>query len=244
MSASDSPTYRRSLTALAAAWQAIEENPNRDTKVAMERSIGVNASPQLMVKTFHELYGMPVAHRPTQLSVSRRHLRLMLILEELDELITASGFKLRISDVAVGGQRGIVVDHVEGSRQDMVEMADGLADIVYVCYGMALEMGVDLQAVLREVHAANLTKLSADGTPIINECQHYGGDKQPPISFGTEAVSDSMGVCHLRERTNDCDNQSHFIDPRLPKGKVLKGPNYVKANIARVLGLNNYEEEK
>jgi RimJ/RimL family protein N-acetyltransferase/NTP pyrophosphatase (non-canonical NTP hydrolase) len=41
---------------------------------------------------------------------------------------------------------------------DRVEIADALADIVYVVYGTALSYEIDLNAVLAEVHASNMTK--------------------------------------------------------------------------------------
>lgn len=47
---------------------------------------------------------------------------------------------------------------------DLVEMADALADIVYVAYGNALRLGIDLDAVLDEVHRANMSKLNPDGS--------------------------------------------------------------------------------
>ena len=46
----------------------------------------------------------------------------------------------------------------------MVEAADALADLVYVVYGMAIESGIDLDRVLAEVQASNLSKLMPDGT--------------------------------------------------------------------------------
>ena len=47
---------------------------------------------------------------------------------------------------------------------DPVELLDGLADLVYVAYGCALECGFDLDAALAEVHRSNLSKLMPDGT--------------------------------------------------------------------------------
>jgi predicted HAD superfamily Cof-like phosphohydrolase len=41
---------------------------------------------------------------------------------------------------------------------DLVKIADALADIVYVAYGTALCYGIDLDAVLAEVHASNMSK--------------------------------------------------------------------------------------
>ena len=52
---------------------------------------------------------------------------------------------------------------------DTVGVADALADIVYVAYGAALSYGIDLDAVLREVHRANMSKLGPDGHPILRE---------------------------------------------------------------------------
>ena len=49
---------------------------------------------------------------------------------------------------------------------DLVGVADALADIVYVAYGSALVYGIDLDAVLDEVHSSNMTKLGADGRPV------------------------------------------------------------------------------
>ena len=52
------------------------------------------------------------------------------------------------------------------AQDDLVEIADALADIVYVAYGTARTYGIDLDAVLDEVHSSNMTKLGADGRPI------------------------------------------------------------------------------
>ena len=50
---------------------------------------------------------------------------------------------------------------------DLVAIADALADIVYVAYGTALTYGIDLDSVLREVHRSNMSKLGADGQPLL-----------------------------------------------------------------------------
>lgn len=52
---------------------------------------------------------------------------------------------------------------------NMVEAADALADLIYVIYGMALEMGIDLAKVLAEVQRSNMSKLGEDGKPIYRE---------------------------------------------------------------------------
>src|SRR3546814_4874922 len=72
----------------------------------------------------------------------------------------------------------------------------------------------------------NMSKLGADGKPIINECKHYGGDKKPTLMTGVEAIPATMAQCHNRMQFNKCDDPNHLIDPTKPIGKILKGPNY------------------
>ena len=41
---------------------------------------------------------------------------------------------------------------------NMVEVADGLGDLVYFIYGMAAKAGIDLDPVVAEIHRSNMTK--------------------------------------------------------------------------------------
>lgn len=104
-------------------------------------------SPANLVREFHEAFGVPVHDTKTpDLVQDRVALRWSLIDEEATELHTA-----------------IFQDG------DIVETADALADLVYVIYGAALEFGIDLDAVLAEVHRSNMSKLDTDGKPIYRE---------------------------------------------------------------------------
>jgi predicted HAD superfamily Cof-like phosphohydrolase len=69
-------------------------------------------------------------------------LRIALIREELNELISAC------------------VD------RDLVEIADGLADILYVTYGAGHAFGIDLDSCFDEVQRSNMTKIGKDGKVI------------------------------------------------------------------------------
>lgn len=52
------------------------------------------------------------------------------------------------------------------ARGSVVEVAHELADVVYVAYGTALTYGIDLDAVVAEVHRANLSKLAPSGSTV------------------------------------------------------------------------------
>lgn len=63
--------------------------------------------------------------------------------------------------------------------RDRVAMADALADIVYLCYGSAHRMGIDLTACIAEVHRSNMTKdVGPSGKAI------KGKDYEPPDVAG------------------------------------------------------------
>jgi len=111
------------------------------------------------VAEFHRAYGLPVRDEPQRaVDAAQVALRQSLIEEEVGELRAAA---------AAG---------------DLIGVADALADIVYVAYGTAHTYGVDLDAVLDEVHASNMTKLGADGAPIRREDGKVlkGPDYRPP----------------------------------------------------------------
>lgn len=59
---------------------------------------------------------------------------------------------------------------VEALEEGELEaIARELADVVYVAYGSAWSLGIDLDAALREVHRANLSKLDDEGKPVYRE---------------------------------------------------------------------------
>jgi predicted HAD superfamily Cof-like phosphohydrolase len=94
------------------------------------------------VEDFHRAYQLEAAEVPTVVGPELARLRQALIDEEVEELRAAA------------------------ASADVVEIADALADIVYVAYGTARVYGIDLDAVLDEVHSSNMTKLGADGRPV------------------------------------------------------------------------------
>jgi predicted HAD superfamily Cof-like phosphohydrolase len=98
------------------------------------------------VAEFHMAFNLPMRQVPsTEVDHDLARLRVALLEEEVGEFVAASG------------------------QSDLVGIADALADIVYVVYGTALTYGIDLDAVLREVHRSNMSKLDSDGKPLIRD---------------------------------------------------------------------------
>ncbi|WP_454083539.1 GNAT family N-acetyltransferase [Georgenia sp. Marseille-Q6866] len=122
--------------------------------------------PEALVRQFHEHFGVPVADDAPSVDRDRVHLRMALVAEELAELVTAVYGAAAGREMEAAFTRAVGAD--DGAR-DTVAAADALADLVYVLYGMAQECAVPLPDVLAEVHAANLSKLGADGRPLLRE---------------------------------------------------------------------------
>lgn len=110
-----------------------------DTRDRERRSAvsGVNAA--AMLAEFHHALGQEFGHGDIGNSALRRKLHD----EEHQELLDA----LDAADLAATAQE--------------------LADVVYVCYGTAHSLGIPLDAVIAEVHRANMSKFDADGQPLL-----------------------------------------------------------------------------
>lgn len=125
--------------------------------------------PLALVRQFHRTYSMPdrlsTGEAPT-LDYERLGMRMSLVAEEFSELFGAVYGPAARTHVEDGVERATESDD---HTRDLVEAADALADLVYVIYGMAIESGMDLDAVLGEVQASNLSKLMPDGTVKLRE---------------------------------------------------------------------------
>ena len=95
----------------------------------------------LFMKTFNQ----EVKIKSALSSEKINSLRISLISEELEEL------KKAIKD------------------NNILEVADALADILYVTYGTGHAFGIDLDKCFNEVQASNMSKLDLNGKPIFNE---------------------------------------------------------------------------
>jgi len=72
----------------------------------------------------------------------------------------------------------LVKDFVVNATDTLKE----LADLVYVCYQYAENLGWDLDEALQRVHNSNMSKLDSDGNPIYREDGKVlkGPNYQPP----------------------------------------------------------------
>ena len=122
--------------------------------------------PEALVRRFHHVYGLPVQTDGASLQRESLDMRMSLIAEEFAELVGAVYGQAARVEIESSYRRAVAAD--DGTR-DTVETADALADLIYVIYGMALETGIDLAAVLAEVQRSNMSKLGADGKPVYRE---------------------------------------------------------------------------
>jgi predicted HAD superfamily Cof-like phosphohydrolase len=105
------------------------------------------------LREWHQKFDVPILDTPRFPGPDRAELRVKLIMEEALEFQEAA------------------------ANEDLVEMADALADLLYVTYGAALECGIPLDAVFDEVHRSNMTKVWPDGTV---HYRHDGKVLKPP----------------------------------------------------------------
>ena len=122
--------------------------------------------PEALVRQFHEVYGLPIVTTGPDISGERMHMRLSLILEETSELVRAL-YGVKAYERIQGAIKEL--QGLDEGERDTIEVADALADLTYVVYGMALEAGINLPAVLEQVQASNMSKLGEDGKPIYRE---------------------------------------------------------------------------
>jgi predicted HAD superfamily Cof-like phosphohydrolase len=124
----------------------------------------VGESPSRLVREFHEVFGLARAESPTGLPAGLAAVRQRLLDEETGEVAEA-GAKAQL----------------DPSPENLASLARELADVVYVAYGTAISHGFDLDAVIAEVHRANMSKLGPDGRPIVRDGKvQKGPDFRPP----------------------------------------------------------------
>jgi predicted HAD superfamily Cof-like phosphohydrolase len=100
------------------------------------------------VAEFHEAFGLGIRQNPrADLGLETILLRYKLMREENEEYLEAA------------------------SKNDLVEVADALGDMLYILCGTILEHGMQhkIEEVFEEIQRSNMSKLGPDGKPIYRE---------------------------------------------------------------------------
>jgi predicted HAD superfamily Cof-like phosphohydrolase len=120
------------------------------------------------VEQFHNTFNAPVLLSPTLIDKKRAEFRIKLIQEELDELKEAV------------------------ANDDLVEVADALADIQYVLSGTILEFGMKdiFNKMFDEVHQSNMSKACTSPGEVNETMKHYAakGIKTHFLSSGSKSI--------------------------------------------------------
>lgn len=149
--------------------------------------------PYHLTEVFHQKFDAPVRLVPATPSAAERLLRVKLVMEEAMEFVRASGFDVSVCIHPQGNARDAVpvtdaTPDMTTYVPDIVEAADGLADLNVVVNGSGLVWGFPMPALDNEIYRSNMSKLGADGKVL-----------------------------------------------RSGEGKILKGPNYFRPDVRRVL---------
>ena len=104
------------------------------------------SSLQNQAQEFRKSYRIPNSKTLSQRSVQKN-----LIVEEFNEFLEADGLLFR---------------NGPSFQSDTLKE---LADLVYVCFQYAENMGWDLDEAMNRVHLSNMSKLGEDGKPIYRE---------------------------------------------------------------------------
>ena len=131
------------------------------------------------VKNFHIAFGQRVGEKPeVPNDINERNLRYNLLKEEFEEYEKAE------------------------SDDNIVEIADALADIIYIACGTAVSYGIPLDKVFAEVHRSNMAKL-VDGKPLYREdgkVMKPAGWKPPDVE-GVLKKSQEEYLCKIAQIT-------------------------------------------
>jgi len=142
------------------------------------------AEAQQAVEDFHRATGAGLPDTDT-IKIRNAELRARLIAEEAMETIAALGF-----DVTIGIWQGIenrsdqgflVYDKAATGHMDIVELADGIADTIYVLLGAAVEAGIKMEPIFAEVQRSNMAKA---GGPVREDGKRLKPEGWQPPQIG------------------------------------------------------------
>lgn len=125
-----------------------------------------------MVRKFHEKFSLPVSGNGTPRIVEDEvfQFRLQFLLEEVSELLSAH------------------------RACSIVEVADSLADLIYVACGTAHLYGIPLDEVFTEVHRSNMRKERASGDSDFRSKRSSWLDVVKPEGWTPPNIAGVLGI--------------------------------------------------
>jgi len=121
------------------------------------------------VRDFHQAFGQRIGEKPELPDDAERTLRVKLLREEFREYLDGESF------------------------ENLVEVADALADIIYIACGTAVSYGIPLDDVFAEVHRSNMAKL-VDGKVIRRD----DGKIQKPEGWTPPDIKGVLDKAHTK----------------------------------------------
>lgn len=158
---------------------------------------------QRQVKAFHEAFGHTVNDQPRIPSIDDIKLRILLMQEEL-----------------LG--KGELAESMEA--QDLIGVADGLADLLYVTIGTAVVFGIDIEPIFDEVHRSNMSKLGGDGEPIISRGMDIDGYPLGKVMKGPNFFEPAIGKELNEQTTYGHDDKLVYPEREVPLRINARGP--------------------
>lgn len=196
------------------------------------------------VKEFMKKAGQVCPESPIVPPEGVRLLRAKLIYEEAMELIDALGFdvvfdlsaaaiQMRFGSKEQTEMEAVFIPHSKGPN--LIEIADGCADVSVVTIGTLVACGIEDEELLQEVDENNLQKFD---NPICPECRHemfvWNGSKIY-TGYPDEEVFRCCNCSHIKPLS--------FGGHRQESGKWKKGTSHKPPEIRRVLGTQGALEE-
>lgn len=186
------------------------------------------------VSAFMSTMGQPIRAYPMTIPDDEVRLRIGLIEEEYDE--TMGALISLLSTNLEGASQGEVVAR-------LAELADGIADLVYVLVGTARSFGIDMTDIWAEVQASNMLKATGpvrqdgkrlkpegweppDVEGIIIEQRAEGGRVMTDLATVLARMDHQITQDGCEGQLADCDVADQFMDQArslltTPEGQAL-----------------------
>jgi predicted HAD superfamily Cof-like phosphohydrolase len=132
------------------------------------------------VNDFHDEMGLTIGETP---AIREPELRARLILEEAFETVEGLVGSMDAVRVLDGAERCWLNRKPKNNGMpSLPEVADGIADLIYVALGTAVACGIDMAPIWDAVHASNMAK--KDGPIDANGKKHKPEGWTPPDVAG------------------------------------------------------------